>query len=93
MQDLDAVCGLELASALWLAWGGRGGAWLRSRSEAEPYRWLNTCFLIGEGEIDEDRENWWLDTYVCVNEQAQGPPALGSEPPERYRQRRAADGP
>jgi len=62
-------------------------------TEAEPYRWLNTCFLIGEGEIDEDRENWWLDTYVCVNEQAQGPPALGSEPPERYRQRRAADGP
>ena len=61
-------------------------------TEAEPYRWLNTCFLVGEGEIDEDRENWWLDTYVCVNEQAQGPPALGSEPPERYRQRSATDG-
>lgn len=60
-------------------------------TEAEPYRWL-TCFLVGEGEIDEDRENWWLDTYVCVNEQAQGPPALSSEPPERYRQRSATDG-
>jgi hypothetical protein len=61
-------------------------------TEAELYRWLNTCFLVGEGEIDEDRENWWLDTYVCVNEQTQGPPALGSEPPERYRQHSATDG-
>ena len=56
-------------------------------TEASPYRWLNTCFLVGEGEIDEEREAWWLDTYVCVNEQAQGPPALGAEPPERFRQR------
>jgi hypothetical protein len=55
-------------------------------TEAEPYRWLNTCFLIAEGEIDEDRANMWLDVYVCVNEQAQGPPALGEEPPERFRQ-------
>ena len=56
-------------------------------TEAEPYRWLNTCFLVGEGEIDEEREHWWLDTYVCVNEQAHGPPALGAEAPERFRQR------
>ena len=56
-------------------------------TEAESYRWLNTCFLVGEGEIDEERETWWLDTYVCVNEQAQGPPAIGAEPPERFRQR------
>lgn len=56
-------------------------------SEAASYRWLNTCFLVGEGEIDEERETWWLDTYVCVNEQAQGPPAIGAEPPERFRQR------
>jgi hypothetical protein len=55
-------------------------------TEAEPYRWLNTCFVVGEGEIDEHRETWWLDAYVCVNEQAQGPPALGAEPPERFRQ-------
>lgn len=62
-------------------------------TEAEPYRWLNTCFLVGEGEIDEAREHWWLDTYVCVNEQAQGSPALGTEPPQRFRQRgRPADG-
>jgi hypothetical protein len=58
-------------------------------TDAEPYRWLNTCFLVGEGEIDEEREAWWLDAYVCVNERAQGPPALGSEPPERFRQRGA----
>jgi hypothetical protein len=55
-------------------------------TQAEPYRWLNTCFLVGEGEIDEDSEEWWLDTFVCVNEVAQGPPALGAEPPERFRQ-------
>ena len=45
---------------------------------------------VGEGEIDEERENWWLDSYVYVNEQAQAPPALGTEPPERFRQRGAA---
>jgi hypothetical protein len=55
-------------------------------TEAEPYRWLNTCFVVGEGEIEEEREIWWLDAYVCVNEQAQSPPALGAEPPERFRQ-------
>ncbi len=55
-------------------------------SEAERWRWLNTCFLVGEGEIDEGSEEWWLDTYVCVNERAQGPPALGAEAPERFRQ-------
>jgi hypothetical protein len=60
-----------------------------SSTEAERYRWLNTCFLVGEGEIDEESEVAWLDTYVCVNEQAQGPPALGAEPPERFRQRGA----
>ena len=59
-------------------------------TEAEPYRWLNTCFLVGEGEIDEEREAWWLDTFVCVNEQAQGPPALGADPPARFRQRGAS---
>ena len=58
---------------------------LELTTEAESYRWLNTCFLVGEGEIDEERENWWLDAYVCVNELAQGPPALGAQPPERFR--------
>lgn len=59
-------------------------------TEAAPYRWLNTCFLIGEGEIDEEREDWWLDVFACVHGQAQGPPALGTDPPDRFRQRGSA---
>jgi hypothetical protein len=59
-------------------------------TEAERYRWLNTCFLVGEGEIDEERENWWMDISVCVNEVAEGPPALGAEGPDRFRQRGAS---
>ena len=58
-------------------------------TEAADHRWLNTCFLVGEGEIDETREVWWLETYVCVNERAQAAPAIGAEPPERFRQRGA----
>jgi hypothetical protein len=57
-------------------------------TEADRYLWLNTSFLIGEGEIDEVSEEWWLDTFVCVNEVAQGPSALGAEPPEGFRQAR-----
>jgi len=56
-------------------------------TEAAAYRWLNTCFVVGEGEIDEELEGWWLEAYVCVNERAQGRPAIGDEPPERFRQR------
>jgi hypothetical protein len=37
------------------------------------------------GEIDEEVEEWWLDAFVCVNDVAQGPPALGAEAPERFR--------
>lgn len=55
-------------------------------TDAPGYRWLNTCFVVGEGEIDEEREHWWLATYVCVNEAAHGAPALGAEPPDRFRQ-------
>jgi hypothetical protein len=58
---------------------------LELTTEAERWRWLNTCFLVGEGEIDEEHEEWWLDVFVCVNEVAAGPPAIGAEPPERYR--------
>jgi len=57
-------------------------------SEADRWRWLNTCFFVGEGEIDEDREAWWITIFLCVNEEAQGPPAIGEEPPrEEFRQR------
>jgi hypothetical protein len=44
------------------------------------------------GEIDQEREDWWLTTYVCVNEEAQGLPAIGAEPPERFRQRGVSAG-
>jgi hypothetical protein len=59
-------------------------------SEDVEYRWLNTCFLVGEGEIDETQERWWLRTFVCINEQALGPPGIGTEPPARFRQRGSA---
>jgi hypothetical protein len=51
-----------------------------------PLRWLNTSFIVGEGEIDEEADVSWLSTYVCVNEEAKGRPAVGEEPPERFRQ-------
>jgi hypothetical protein len=57
-------------------------------TDAERYRWLNTAFLVGEGEIDEEQEDLWIDVFVCVNELAQGPPALGFEAPERFQQGR-----
>jgi hypothetical protein len=55
-------------------------------TDVDSHRWLNTSFLVGEGEIDEEREHWWLTTFVCINEEAQGPPAIGAEPPARFRQ-------
>jgi hypothetical protein len=55
-------------------------------TEVDSYRWLNTSFLVGEGEIDADREHWWLVTYVCINEEAMGSPAIGLDPPPRFRQ-------
>ena len=35
---------------------------------------------------DEAREHSRLDIYPCVHEQAQGPRAIGAEPPTRFRQ-------
>jgi hypothetical protein len=55
-------------------------------TDHETYRWLNTSFIVGEGEIDEETEEWWVQAYVCVNEMAQHPPAIGQAPPERFRQ-------
>jgi len=54
--------------------------------EDDRYRWLNTSFVVGEGEIDEETEEWWVETYVCVNEVAVLPPAIGTKPPPRFRQ-------
>jgi len=41
------------------------------------YRWLNYRMGIGEGEIDEETEEWWIRVYECRNEVAAGPPAIG----------------
>ena len=56
-------------------------------TEAERYRWLNTSFLVAEGEIDEETEECALTLFVCVNEEAAGATAIGAKPPERFRQR------
>jgi hypothetical protein len=29
---------------------------------------------------------WWVDVYVCVNDTVEFPPAIGAQPPERFRQ-------
>jgi hypothetical protein len=56
-------------------------------TQHEPLRWLNTCFLVGEGEINASAAlQWWLDAFVCVNDQVQYPPAIGVLPPDRFRQ-------
>ena len=54
-------------------------------TDAERYRWLNTCFVVGEGEIDEETEKWWIHAFVCVNEVAEHPPGIGQAPPEAFR--------
>jgi hypothetical protein len=54
-------------------------------SEHDRYRWLNTTFIVGEGEIDEETEDWWVQAFVCVNEMVEHPPAIGQAPPERFR--------
>jgi hypothetical protein len=50
------------------------------------FGWLNTSFIVGEGEIDEDTDEWWIQAYVCINEAVAHPPAIGELPPERFRQ-------
>jgi hypothetical protein len=50
------------------------------------YGWLNTSFIVGEGEIDEETDEWWIQAYVCINEVVAHPPAIGDMPPERFRQ-------
>ena len=60
---------------------------LELTTQADPYRWLNTCFVVGEGEIDGGTDEWWITAYVVVNEVAAGPPALGAPPPPRFAQK------
>ncbi len=54
-------------------------------SAHENYRWLNTSFVVGEGEIDEESDEWWVHAYVCINEMVRHPPAIGDPPPARFR--------
>ncbi len=54
-------------------------------SEDERFSRLNTSFIVGEGEIDEETEGWWVRGFVCVNELVEHPPAIGQAPPERFR--------
>ncbi len=55
-------------------------------TEHEPLRWINTCILVGEGEVDARILQWWIDVYVCVNDTVKYLPAIGAQPPERFRQ-------
>jgi len=59
---------------------------LELTSDAEQYRWLNTTFVVAEGEIDEDTEAIWFQAYVCVNDAVEHAPAIGQAPPDRFRQ-------
>src|SRR6266550_4715862 len=36
-------------------------------TDDERYRWLNTTFIVGEGEIDEETEEWWVQAHACIN--------------------------
>lgn len=60
-------------------------------TENETYRWVNACFVVGEGEIDEETQEWWVQAYVCINEVARHPPAIGEAPPRRFRHERHQD--
>ena len=53
---------------------------------ADRYRWVNTIFLVAEGEIDEEKDHISMSLFACINDEASGPPAIGAEPPERFRQ-------
>ena len=55
-------------------------------TEHDRYRWLNSSFVVGEGEIDEETEKWWIHAFVCVNEVAEHPPGIG----QRRRRRSAS---
>jgi hypothetical protein len=48
----------------------------------DKYRWLNYYLCVGEGEINEETEIWWLDIHAIVNEVAVAPPKLAwAKPP------------
>lgn len=45
-------------------------------ADDERYRWLNYVLGVGEGEINEDKEEWWVRVHVCRNEVATGASAI-----------------
>jgi hypothetical protein len=55
-------------------------------TEHAPLRWVNTCILVGEGEIDARMLQWWIDVHVCVNDIVAYSPTVGAHAPERFRQ-------
>ena len=51
----------------------------------ERYRWLNYVLGLGEGEIDEDKEEWWLRIFACRNEVAVAESAISYARPGQNR--------
>ncbi|GAB2477888.1 DUF3237 domain-containing protein [Jatrophihabitans fulvus] len=54
-------------------------------TSADAYRWLNTAFVVGEGEFSEVEGGWWLQCHLARNELVAHPPAIGVEPPLAFR--------
>ena len=48
------------------------------QADDDRYRWLNYVLGVGEGEIDEEAEEWWLRVYACLNEVATGSPGIAA---------------
>jgi hypothetical protein len=52
------------------------------RAQDDRYRWLNYHLCVGEGEISEETETWWLDIHALVNDVAVALPQLAwAKPP------------
>ena len=43
----------------------------------ERYSWLNTRFVVAEGEFDESLNGWWVDCHLCINTTVDYPPMTG----------------
>lgn len=53
-------------------------------TSADKYRWLNTTFVVGEGEFAEVDDGWWLQCYVGLNQAVDHPAALGRPAPDGF---------
>jgi len=54
-------------------------------ADDERYRWLNYVLGVGEGEIDEDKDEWWLRVFACRNEVAAAESAITYSRPAQNR--------